>query len=160
MRQKRVNLLLTRRDAATLMTILGQAAGDEPGMLTAIDVKIAGKIAGRLLGLLQPRSRLTSVVVKPRPSGGFRRAGNAGYRVGSDGIAHYPEGRGTLDEFERRPVEISAVVGLCVVMFLIGRAVQKWSDGTMDAEDGAYRIGYEDGLRERETDERDNTSRT
>jgi len=47
-------------------------------------------------------------------------------------------------------MEISAVVGLCVLAFLIGRAVQKWSDGTMDAEEGAYKIGYEEGLRDAE----------
>lgn len=45
-------------------------------------------------------------------------------------------------------MSIRAIVGLCVVAFLIGRAVQKWADGTLEAEEGAYKIGYEEGYQD------------
>jgi len=54
-RQKRVRFSMTRHDAATLMTILWQAAQDEPGMLAPEDSKVADKLMGRLQKLLQPR---------------------------------------------------------------------------------------------------------
>jgi hypothetical protein len=58
MRQERIRLSLTRHDAAVLYTVLIQAIADEPGMLIPEDAKAAGKIVGRLWGLLHPRSRL------------------------------------------------------------------------------------------------------
>lgn len=45
-------------------------------------------------------------------------------------------------------MSMSTIVGLCVLAFLLGRAIQKWSDGTMEAEEGAYRLGYEEGARD------------
>ena len=43
---------------------------------------------------------------------------------------------------------VSVNIGLLVLVFMIGRAVQKWADGTMEAEKGAYNVGYEEGYRE------------
>lgn len=94
MRQKRIRLSLTRHDAAALLSILTQAVGDEPGMLIAKDAEIADRIAGRLLKLLQPRSRLTSIVVEPRPSGGFQRAENAGKTELGQTELHIPKSGG------------------------------------------------------------------
>ena len=49
-------------------------------------------------------------------------------------------------------METGAIAGLLIVGFMIGRAVQKWADGTMEAEEGAYRVGYDEGYKEGQND--------
>ena len=36
-------------------------------------------------------------------------------------------------------------IGICILCFMIGRAVQRWCDGTLDWEAEIYALGYEHG---------------
>ena len=47
---------------------------------------------------------------------------------------------------------ISVNIGLLILVFMIGRAVQKWADGTMEVEEGAYNVGFEEGYEEGKRD--------
>jgi len=47
-------------------------------------------------------------------------------------------------------ISIQETVLLCVLAFLIGRAVQNWSNRTGELVNIAYRAGYEDGRSGRE----------
>lgn len=36
-------------------------------------------------------------------------------------------------------------IGICVLCFMIGRAVQRWCDGSLDLECEIYALGYDAG---------------
>ena len=76
MRQKRINLRLTRHDAAELVMILHLSMdGEAGGMLLPEQRAVADRLLGRLWALLQPRKTLlekeTSTTIS---TGGHRGA--------------------------------------------------------------------------------------
>lgn len=57
---------------------------------------------------------------------------------------------GSLSYGEMRMIEIRAVIALCVLAFLLGRAVQNWCNDTKEADQLAYRAGYADAQAKKE----------
>ena len=48
-------------------------------------------------------------------------------------------------------IDIQTVIALCVLAFLIGRAVQNWCNNTKEADRLAYQAGYADAKAEKES---------
>lgn len=44
-------------------------------------------------------------------------------------------------------VETTALVGLFVLGFLVGKVWERWWSGNLDIQDEAYQAGYQAGLR-------------